>query len=665
MVHRLRCSQATLSDHTATMGDRMHTPVLCAVTVSLTLAAQAARSASPPFSFTYGGVPADLSRWTCADPRGSARLLVASQPRPGKGTVKWFDATTGLQIAMEIQRFNNGAREWVLTFENRGTTNAPLIEDIQALDLTVPLTGNDCSLHYSLGDSNSADSFRPISAGISDGGGFRFAPNGGRSSDGVMPYFSIHHAGGGMAFAIGWSGQWAMSCHRERDRLRIRAGLELTRFVLHPGEKVRTPRILVADYRGSDPILGPQAIRRTLIEHHSPRRDGAIVHPPICGTVGEVDPDGTYEGPHIRVIKPLAANGIEVFWSDMDPQQWYPGGFPNGTGTWEVDRSKYPRGLKPIGDAAREAGLGYLLWFEPERVAAGTQIAREHPEWVSGGPNGGLFRLDIPEARQWLTDKIDAHISTAGLQWVRWDFNMPPLAHWRASDAPDRQGITEIRHIEGLYAMWDELARRHPGLLMDICASGGRRLDFEMLRRGLPLWHSDLQCEGAHPEADQLQNAGLYRWIPLHACGVFGLEPSYAFRSAATTGNVFALAAHAPENAEGVKRSVAVQRRMRPLTLGDFHPLTPHSADADRWFAYQFHRSYLDAGYIQAFRRAACANAQTTLTLRGLKPRARYSVTSADGAETRVLSGAELQALVVEAADKPGSALIFYERASH
>jgi len=605
------------------------------------------------FSFIYGGKPADLARWS----RTTAR-------KAGTVVTCYRDDATGLRVTVEETPYGKGAREWILYLENAGRSDTPLIEDIQPLDATFPTANKTVTLHHSLGDSNSADSFRPLADAVAPGTRLRFTPVGGRSSDGHMPYFNLHWGDGGVAFAIGWTGQWCATYERGTDRVRVRAGMERTRLILHPGERIRTPRILLAPYRGGDAMRGNQLLRKVLIDHVTPRRNGEVVYPPICGSVAEVDPDGSYEGPHIRVMKPLAAVGIEVFWSDMDPQQWYPGGFPGGTGTWEPDLKKYPRGLKPIGDAAREAGLGYLLWFEPERVAAGTQIAREHPEWVAGGANGGLFRMDISEAWRWITDNIDEQITLAGLQWVRWDFNMPPLGSWRSCDAPDRQGMTEIRHIEGLYAMWDELARRHPGLLMDICASGGRRLDIEMLRRGLPLWHSDLQCEGAHPEADQLQNAGLYYWIPLHACGVCGLEPSYAFRSAATAGNIFALAAHAPENAEGVRRSVAIQKRLRPCVLGDFHPLLPHSADADRWFAYQFHRPDLDAGYVIVFRRARCADATPpSLQLRGVRARSRYQVTFHDTGERRVMTGAELMSLTVTVPDAPGSAIVIYEPA--
>ena len=56
---------------------------------------------------------------------------------------------------------------------------------------------------------------------------------------------------------------------------------------------------------------------------------------------------------------------------------------------------------------------------------------------------------------------------------------MEPLPYWHAADTADRQGMAETRHIEGLYAFWDDLLKRHPNLIIDNCASGGRRIDLE------------------------------------------------------------------------------------------------------------------------------------------------------------------------------------------
>ncbi len=613
---------------------------------------------SPPFSFTYDGRPSAplLAEWPVkvADER-----LDANRTRR---TLTWTDPKTGLEVrCVAVDYADFPAVEWLLHFTNTGKSHSPIIAKIQALDCNLPGAGKGFVLHRALGESNSGLSFAPVDEPLPRGDWRErvFAPHGGRSSDGNMPYFNVDRHDGGMVLAIGWSGQWEAGFQPLADgSLRVRAGQQLTHFTLHAGETVRSPRIVLAFWQGPDDLRGNNIFRQLVLKHYLPQKDGLPVFPPICASTGEVAPDGTYEKPHLDAIAPMKERGIEVFWSDMDPQQWYPGGFPNGTGTWEVDTSKYPNGLKPLGDAIRAAGLGYLLWFEPERVHPGTKIDREHPEWVmkSQGEWSQLFRLHDEQAREWLTDLIDAHVTTAQLTWVRWDFNIEPLGFWRRNDAPDRQGITEIRHMEGLYGMWAELQRRHPGLIIDNCASGGRRLDIEAGRHGLPLWHSDLQCTGSHPEADQLQNGGLYRWVPLHGCGNFGLEPSYSFRSAMTPGNILCVSSTDPKTEEGMKKSVAVYRMLRPYMLGDFYPLFPHCAATHAWYGYQFHRPGEGDGVLLAFRRARCAGAAQVCRLRGLDPAARYAVTNfdADGATT-LSTGRELmeQGLTVEITDQP------------
>jgi alpha-galactosidase len=357
----------------------------------------------------------------------------------------------------------------------------------------------------------------------------------------------------------------------------------------------------------------------------------------------------------------------------MDPQQWYPKGFPEGTGTWRPDPVKYPNGLKPVGDAAKAAGLGYLLWFEPERVHPGSKIDKEHPEFVMKpqGEWSQLFRLQDEKARKWLTDHIDVQITAAQLSWLRWDFNIDPLGFWRRNDAADRQGMTEIRYIEGLYAMWDDLRERHPGLIIDNCASGGRRIDIETCSRGLPLWHSDMQCMETKPAADQLQNGGLFRWVPMHGCGNLGLEPSYPFRSAMTAGNVLTAACSeghlndADPTAEAVRKTVATYKKLQPYMVADFYPLLPHDESESQWYGYQFDNPDLKAGCAILFRREKCPNANKTIHLNGVDPSASYEVTDLDAGTPAKICGNDLlgKGLTVEIKSKPGAAIILYKLA--
>ena len=129
--------------------------------------------------------------------------------------------------------------------------------------------------------------------------------------------------------------------------------------------------------------------------------------------------------------------------------------------------SGFPKGLRPISDHAHAKGIKIIVWFEPERVAAGTWLADNHPEWILGGKNGGLLNLGNHDAWNWLIEHVDKLITEQGIDLYRQDFNMDPLDYWRGNDAPDRQGITEIKHVTGYLAYWDELRRRHPNMLID------------------------------------------------------------------------------------------------------------------------------------------------------------------------------------------------------
>ena len=131
-----------------------------------------------------------------------------------------------------------------------------------------------------------------------------------------------------------------------------------------------------------------------------------------------------------------------------------------------------------------------------------------------GGENGGLYKLNDPEARAFLTNLLVTRIREFGVDVYRNDFNIDPLHFWRQNDTPNRQGITEIRYVEGHYEMWNRFREEFPGLWIDNCASGGRRIDLETTSISIPLWRSDTCCWAGHPEWDQTQTLGLAQYLP-------------------------------------------------------------------------------------------------------------------------------------------------------
>src|SRR6202011_4144568 len=169
-----------------------------------------------------------------------------------------------------------------------------------------------------------------------------------------------------------------------------------------------------------------------------------------------------------------------------------------------------------------------VVWFEPERVTPGTWLYEKHPEWLLGSGQGTrLLNLGNPDAWKWVVEHFDGLIRQQGVDLYRQDYNINPGGFWKAADSDGRIGITEIRYVTGYLAYWDELRRRHPGMLIDSCAGGGQRNDLETLRRGVPLLRSDYRFE---PTGTQGHNYGISLWMPFNGTGVEPADP-YVMRS--------------------------------------------------------------------------------------------------------------------------------------
>ncbi len=226
-------------------------------------------SSALPFSFIYGGkTSAELLKgWHHAS--ASKEL-----PDRTRHDVAWIDPRSGLRVAAEVIVYKRyPAADWVLRFENTGKQATPIIENIQALDVTLA-TGDaqrPAVLHHLAGDDCSPRSFTPLESPLPAGGEIRLAPQGGRSSNGTFPFFNFEYQGRGLFTAVGWTGQWAASLDRGTDGLtRLRGGMERTHLLLHPGEAIRSPRILLMAWQG-DRTAAHNRFRRLMLFHYTPK----------------------------------------------------------------------------------------------------------------------------------------------------------------------------------------------------------------------------------------------------------------------------------------------------------------------------------------------------------------------------------------------------------
>ena len=127
-----------------------------------------------------------------------------------------------------------------------------------------------------------------------------------------------------------------------------------------------------------------------------------------------------------------------------------------------------------------------------------------------------MLNLGNEEARRRITGRLAEDIERYHLRVLHVDFNFAPLSYWRMNDAPDRKGVSEILYNRSLYKMWGDLLARFPNLIIDNCASGGRRLDYEALRYSIPFFRTDYSCFlDSLDEGHQLQTYYLNHFIPV------------------------------------------------------------------------------------------------------------------------------------------------------
>ena len=664
-------------------------------------------NAQLPFSFAY-------------DRQGSSTLLKAwpkkieTKQLDGIRTqhiVIWTDSKTGLLFRVEALEFSGSpVVEWTGYFRNNGKTDAPMLEYVQALDVSVAIAGKEIpTILYSKG-CGVMDTYALQKKSMNQLESFQISSESGGKTVETIPFFDVMSSGRGMIGALGWPGTWAINFSRPTEAaIAVSAGIGSTHLSLHPGEEIRTPEVLLLPWVGDD-IDAHNVLRRHVLKYHTPQYDGK----PVVLPISHLGWGGMKTSTSLKLIDQISKEniGFENFWMDAG---WYGADRPVDefqifgkedwflhAGNWRVNQVPHPDGLglKPISDAAHAKGMKFLLWFEPERAVVGTPLTTEHPDWFIGEVTTHfegnterplvkfrMFDFGNPAARQYMINSISELIDKQGIDVYRQDCNFALAPFWEKNDTADRQGMTQIRYVEGLLAFWDGLRQRHPQLILDIV----QRADLETITRAVDLSRADYPVSpDADPIGAQVSTEGLAYWRP-HFGTLLQVRPSdtYHFRSGMAPGLAFALfnVAGYPNQVgtfipsdfpyDWMRNMVAQLKLVRPYYYGDYYPLLPCSANSDcttgpskersaafEWAAWQFNRPEQGDGMVQAFRRDQDEEPTKNFRLRGIDPAAKYEVTDLDEKMPKTVAGRELmqKGLRVEIKEKRGAAIIMYKK---
>lgn len=619
-----------------------------------------------PFSFKYGGRSSAelLKQWS------HQRSVQPLDAQRTQYTITFRDPATGLVVRwVGVEYHDFPVVEWTLYFENTGSADTPIVENIEAIDTWFQrAAGDEFVLHHFRGSPAQPTDFEPFETKLPPKFEQHIATSGGRPTDNALCYFDVDASDKGVIVGLGWPGQWAADFSRDDERgLEIRAGQELTHFKLLPGEKVRSPLVALLFWNG-DWLRGQNLWRKWMLVHNLPKPGGKSLTPKLAASsalwYGEMT--RADEASQKLFLERYGEENIKIDYWWMDAGWYVNNGSWANTGTWDIDPQRFPNGLKPVDDYAHALGIQPIVWFEFERVTRDSWLWKNHPDWLLKSDQEEqhgqrLLNLGNPEVVQWIVHYLDNFINRQGIDVYRIDFNIAPLPFWRENDAPDRQGITENKYAMGFLEYLDAIHALHPNVLIDTCASGGRRDDLETLRRAVPMHRSDYSYE---PVGQQNITYGMSFWIPYFGSPNVARD-NYVFRSAwGPQINLGWDVRRKDLNYDWMRQGIAQWRGIADNYFGDYYPLTPYDSSDHAWMAWQFDRADASGGFVQAFRRSNSVMDSAQLQLHGLQPDARYQVTNIDSPGSQTFTGSELmqKGLQVSLTKKPESAVLTYKR---
>ncbi|MBR2019053.1 MAG: alpha-galactosidase [Clostridia bacterium] len=565
--------------------------------------------------------------------------------------MQWNLSENRLPTLLATAQDEHGTEGYVyrkLSLKNPGKENSPQISEIVTLGVELPC--KDTAVFHSLnGDNRTQNSFLPYNRSLQVGDCFTFEPFEGRSSDtSAFPIFDLTLDGHPFLFAVGYTGQWKAEIARTETAVTVQIGHGYADFYLLPGEDVQLPSALVMEGQPNEDTASlRRRFRRVLATDFNPL-PAHMDYPPLSiqqydryKRTPQWDMWVSYEGQLRSVEKAAACKYIDTYWLDA---AWFPGRFPHGVGNYSYTEA-LSKGLKPIADAAHERDMHFMVWFEPERARAGTETFEQHPEFLLSAKSIGeedsfLYKLDDrlvnlgrEDAYQYVYENVSRLLRENHIDYYRQDFNMRPMRYWVENDEPGRLGINELKHIRNLYRLWDSLKEEFPGLFIDNCSSGGRRLDLEALRRAVPMWRSDVTCrpvsETEHSDVwNQNITLSLSEYLPYHCTGAW-VPIANQMRAAATIAvGVDYDVLNEEFDFARAQTALAEVVRLRKYHKGDFYPLSSPTLNEDVFISYQF---ALDGdGVVYVFRRVDCKETVHTVKLQSIDREATYLLRISD-----------------------------------
>ena len=304
--------------------------------------------------------------------------------------------------------------------------------------------------------------------------------------------------------ALCWSGNYELRINtNNKKEHHLYAGIDpqSSEYVLDAGQTFATPHLALA-YS----TCGMGGVSRTF--HRWARTEGMLHRGMGTGDILLNSWEGIYfdinEQRIIDMMDDIAKFGGELFVMD---DGWFGDKYQRNDdsstlGDWVTDKKKLPGGIKALTDAARERGIKFGIWIEPEAINTKSELYEQHPEWalqtkgrdLKLGRGGTQLVLDMtnPQVQDFAFGIVDQLLTDyPEISYLKWDANASIQNYGSLYLPMTKQNNLYIDYHRGLLKVLERIRQKYPDVVIQDCASGGGRANYGLLPYYDEFWVSD------------------------------------------------------------------------------------------------------------------------------------------------------------------------------
>lgn len=205
-----------------------------------------------------------------------------------------------------------------------------------------------------------------------------------------------------------------------------------------------------------------------------------------------------------QMMNDIADMGGELFVMD---DGWFGDKYPRNTdktslGDWVVDQRKLPNGIEGLLKSAKDNGIKFGIWIEPEMTNTRSELFEKHPDWIikasnrdaTTGRGGTQLVLDLsnPKVQDFVFGVVDKLLTAyPDIAYIKWDANMGILNHGSQYLPMSDQSHMYIAYHEGFAKVMQRIRDKYKDVIIQCCASGGGRVNWGFLKGFDEFWCSD------------------------------------------------------------------------------------------------------------------------------------------------------------------------------